>query len=55
MHVAFNYYSYDAARDITDEAEQTAREIKSMEVRVHHDECDVRDSRDRCRASRLSA
>jgi len=45
VHVAFNYYSYDSARDITDEAEQTAREIKSMEVRVHHDECDVRDSR----------
>lgn len=45
VHVAFNYFSYDSARDITDEAEQTAHELKSMEVRVHHDECDVRDSR----------
>ena len=45
VHVAFNYFSYDSAREITDEAEQTAREIKQMEVRVHHDECDVRDSR----------
>lgn len=45
VHVAFNYYSYDGAREIVDEAEQTAHELKSMEVRVHHDECDVRDSR----------
>lgn len=45
VHVAFNYFSYDSARDITDEAEQTAREIQHMEVRCHHDECDVRDSR----------
>lgn len=44
-HVAFNYYSYDGAREISDEAEQTAREMTHMEVRVHHDECDVRDSR----------
>jgi 3-oxoacyl-[acyl-carrier protein] reductase len=45
VNVAFNYYSYDGAREICDEAEQTARELTHMEVRVHHDECDVRDSR----------
>jgi 3-oxoacyl-[acyl-carrier protein] reductase len=44
-HVCFNYYSYDGAREIVDEAEATARELTQMEVRVHHDECDVRDSR----------
>src|SRR3954469_6360047 len=30
VHVAFNYYSYDGAREIRDEADQTAREITHM-------------------------
>ncbi|HEX8695461.1 MAG TPA: SDR family NAD(P)-dependent oxidoreductase [Longimicrobium sp.] len=44
-HVAFNYFTYDGGGDIRGEAEQTAREITHLEVRVHHDECDVRDPR----------
>jgi 3-oxoacyl-[acyl-carrier protein] reductase len=45
VHVAFNWYQYDQRGEIRDEAEQTAREITHMEVRVHHGECDVRDPR----------
>lgn len=45
VHVAFNWFQYDTRGDILQEAEDTAREIKSLEVRVHHDECDVRDAR----------
>ena len=45
VHVAFNWYQYDQRGEIRDEAEQTAREITHMEVRVHHAECDVRDPR----------
>jgi 3-oxoacyl-[acyl-carrier protein] reductase len=45
VHVAFNYFTYDGGGDIRAEAEQTAREITHLEVRVHHDECDVRDPR----------
>ena len=45
ISVAFNYFSYDGGREILDEAEETAREIQHMEVRCHHDLCDVRDSR----------
>ena len=44
-HVAFNYFSYDGGGDIRVEADATAREITHLEVRVHHDECDVRDPR----------
>jgi 3-oxoacyl-[acyl-carrier protein] reductase len=45
VHVAFNYFSYDGGGDIRHEAEETAREMTHMEVRVFHDECDVRDPR----------
>lgn len=45
VHVAFNWFSYDGRGDIVDEAQDTAREIKNLEVRCHHDECDVRDPR----------
>ena len=45
VHVAFNYFSYDGGGDIRHEADETAREITHMEVRVFHDECDVRDPR----------
>jgi 3-oxoacyl-[acyl-carrier protein] reductase len=45
VHVAFNYFSYDGGRDIAHEADDTAREIQHLEVRCHHDECDVRDPR----------
>ncbi|HEX8243866.1 MAG TPA: SDR family NAD(P)-dependent oxidoreductase [Longimicrobium sp.] len=45
VHVAFNWFQYDTRGDVLQEAEDTAREIKSLEVRVHHDECDVRDPR----------
>ena len=45
VHVAFNYFAYDGGDDIRMEAENTAREITHMEVRVHYEECDVRDAR----------
>ncbi|HSU13266.1 SDR family NAD(P)-dependent oxidoreductase [Longimicrobium sp.] len=45
VHVAFNWFQYDTRGDVGEEAEQTAREIKSLEVGVHHEECDVRDAR----------
>jgi 3-oxoacyl-[acyl-carrier protein] reductase len=44
-HVAFNWFQYDQRGDVAEEAEQTAREIKSLEVGVYHEECDVRDPR----------
>jgi 3-oxoacyl-[acyl-carrier protein] reductase len=43
VNVAFNYFAYDNADETHDEAEHTAREIQQMEVRVHYEECDVRD------------
>ena len=45
VHVAFNYFAYDDGPAVTEEAESTAREIAQLEVRVHHEPCDVRDSR----------
>ena len=45
VHVAFNYFSYDGGREILEEADDTAREISQMEVKCHHDLCDVREPR----------
>ena len=44
IHVAFNYFAYDGSEQTHAEAEETAREIKQMEVRVRCSECDVRDA-----------
>ncbi|HEX7240809.1 MAG TPA: SDR family NAD(P)-dependent oxidoreductase [Longimicrobiaceae bacterium] len=44
VHVAFNYYSYDDSEEMAREAERTAREAAQLEVKVHHENCDVRDS-----------
>jgi 3-oxoacyl-[acyl-carrier protein] reductase len=44
VHVAFNYHEYDDSGEIRAEAEATARDLQSLEVRVYHEECDVRDS-----------
>lgn len=44
VHVAFNYFSYDGSPELQQEAERTAREIAQLEVRVHCEACDVRDS-----------
>jgi 3-oxoacyl-[acyl-carrier protein] reductase len=43
-HVAFNYVDADGDGHLRAEAERTAREITQLEVRVHWEECDVRDS-----------
>lgn len=43
-HIAFNYFDPEGGNDIRAEAERTAREITQLEVRVHWEECDVRDS-----------
>jgi 3-oxoacyl-[acyl-carrier protein] reductase len=43
-HVGFNYFSYDGADGMRAEAEDTAREIRQLEVKVRCEECDVRDS-----------
>jgi 3-oxoacyl-[acyl-carrier protein] reductase len=43
-HVAFNYFSYDGGGGMRAEAEDTAREIRQLEVKVRCEECDVRDS-----------
>jgi 3-oxoacyl-[acyl-carrier protein] reductase len=42
VHVAFNYFPVDGADELA-EAERTAREIAQLEVRVHMEQCDVRD------------
>ena len=42
-HVAFNYFAYDGSSALVEEAERTAREIAQLEVRVHVQQCDVRD------------
>lgn len=42
-HVAFNYFSYDGGGEMHAEAEDTAREIRQLEVKVRCEECDVRD------------
>lgn len=44
VHVAFNWYSYDGGVGMEDEAEQTERDLRQLEVRVHCEPCDVRDS-----------
>ena len=43
VHVAFNYLAGDDA-EAARQAKRTAREIKQLEVRVHFEECDVRDA-----------
>lgn len=43
-HVAFNYFSYDGGGGMRAEAEDTAREIRQLEVKVRCEECDVRDA-----------
>jgi 3-oxoacyl-[acyl-carrier protein] reductase len=45
-HVAFNYFAYDRGPELAEEAERTAREIAQLEVRVHMEECDVRNPRE---------
>jgi 3-oxoacyl-[acyl-carrier protein] reductase len=42
-HVAFNYFD-DGDGVLAAEAERTSREITQLEVRVHCEECDVRES-----------
>lgn len=47
VHVAFNYLAdadADANGDVAEHARRTAREIAQLEVRVHVEECDVRDA-----------
>jgi 3-oxoacyl-[acyl-carrier protein] reductase len=46
VHVAFNYFAYDEADDMHDEAAETARQIRQLEVKVRCTECDVRDAAD---------
>jgi 3-oxoacyl-[acyl-carrier protein] reductase len=42
VHVAFNYYDTEGDGALHEEAERTCREITQLEVRVHCEECDVR-------------
>jgi len=44
VDVAFNYYAHDDAAEIEAEAEETLRHLRQLEVRVHVECCDVRDS-----------
>lgn len=44
-HVAINYFTYNDAPDLVEEARQTAHELTQLEVRVHLQSCDVRDPR----------
>jgi 3-oxoacyl-[acyl-carrier protein] reductase len=41
-HVAFNYHPDGDAEELAEEAERTAHEIAQLEVRAHHEPCDVR-------------
>lgn len=43
VNVAFNYLSADGDDAVAGEAARTAHEITQLEVRVHAEECDVRD------------
>jgi 3-oxoacyl-[acyl-carrier protein] reductase len=43
VHVAFNHYSIEGEDESAD-AERTVREMAQLEVRVHAESCDVRDS-----------
>jgi 3-oxoacyl-[acyl-carrier protein] reductase len=45
-HVAFNFFDYNGDGTLREEAERTAREIMQLEVRVHWEECDVREPPD---------
>lgn len=42
MNIAFNYFDSEEGGRLAEEAENTAREIAQMEVRVYSEECDVR-------------
>lgn len=42
-HIAFNYFDFDGDGTVMAEAEKTAHEIAQLEVRVHHESCDIRD------------
>jgi 3-oxoacyl-[acyl-carrier protein] reductase len=44
VHIAFNYFEYGDRGELRGEAESTARAIQDLEVRVHHEACDVRDA-----------
>ncbi|MGI9180777.1 MAG: SDR family NAD(P)-dependent oxidoreductase [Longimicrobiaceae bacterium] len=44
VSVAFNYFCREGEEEIAEEADRTAREIAALEVRVHFQECDVRDA-----------
>lgn len=43
VHVAFNYFSYDGTDEMEEEAAETERLIRQLEVRVRCEKCDVRD------------
>jgi 3-oxoacyl-[acyl-carrier protein] reductase len=43
VHVAFNFFDESDDGLVAAEADRTAREITQLEVRVHAEECDVRD------------
>lgn len=43
-HIAFNYLDTPDDPGIAAEARRTAHQIAQLEVRVHHESCDVRDS-----------
>lgn len=42
-HIAFNYLDDSGDGSVSEAAKSTAREITQLEVRVHFEECDVRD------------
>lgn len=46
VHVAFNYFAYEGGDEMHAEAEETARQIRQLEVKVRCTECDVRDPAD---------
>jgi 3-oxoacyl-[acyl-carrier protein] reductase len=43
-HVAFCYFDHEGDGKLAEAAERTSREITQLEVRVHCEECDVRDA-----------
>ncbi|MEX2584654.1 MAG: SDR family NAD(P)-dependent oxidoreductase [Gemmatimonadota bacterium] len=43
-HIGFNFFDHEGDGALLAEAERTASEINQLEVRVHWEECDVRDS-----------
>ena len=44
VNIAFNFFGDSSKGRLREEAEQTRREIMQLEVRVHCEECDIRDS-----------